>query len=119
LRLICLLMILLSGLCAASTVNQPAQDESRFTLLAKPQALNDTPTSIRTYQYRLPNRVVRHRFGPPDRQSENVCYTMRSYYVRQDRTNPDSVYPDGSSTCREASRFQVRNADGDVQYNLP
>jgi hypothetical protein len=112
-------MILLCGFCASSATNPPAQEDHRFKLPTQPQLPEDGRESIRTDHYRLPDRGLRHGFAvpPSERQSETVCYTMRSYYVRKDSTNPDSVHADGFSTCQEAFRFQVRDADGDVLYN--
>jgi hypothetical protein len=42
---------------------------------------------------------------------EESCYAIRSYVVARDDKDSDSTHRVGSSTCRPASRYHVRNAD--------
>ena len=40
-----------------------------------------------------------------------TCLSIRSYVVKRDSKNSDSVHPAGYSTCVPASRFRVKTAD--------
>ena len=41
-----------------------------------------------------------------------TCYAIRSYVVARDNKDSDSTHPAGYSTCRPASRYHLRTAEG-------
>lgn len=45
--------------------------------------------------------------------TDSICYSIRSYVVARDHKDSDSTHPVGSSTCQPASRYHVRNAQGE------
>jgi hypothetical protein len=56
----------------------------------------------------------------PDRPlaTDVTCLSIRSYVVKRDNKNSDSVHPAGYSTCVPASRFRVKTADADETLTL-
>ena len=98
--LVCSLMISLSCAAAAaqSTPNR-ALDSSqpRITLIPNPEIVAsplDSPTPhILTLE-----------------QDDATCYTLRTYRVARENPHSDSTRPAGYSTCRRATRFQLRTA---------
>ena len=43
-------------------------------------------------------------------ESNETCYTMRSYVVEREDPASDAVRPKGYSTCQPSSKFDLRNA---------
>ena len=43
--------------------------------------------------------------------SDFTCLSIRSYVVKRDSKNSDSVHPAGYSTCVPAKRFRLKTAD--------
>src|SRR5271169_4490740 len=48
-------------------------------------------------------------------QNEATCYTLRTYRVTRDDPKSDTTKPAGYSTCRRATRFQLRTAVDSVE----
>ena len=57
-----------------------------------------------------PDQVVSVLDGQPD--TDTICYSIRSYVVARDAKDSDSTHPAGYSTCRPASHYHVRTAEG-------
>ena len=47
-----------------------------------------------------------------------TCLSIRSYVVKRDSKNSDSVHPAGYSTCVPAKRFRLKTADASGPLNL-
>jgi hypothetical protein len=43
---------------------------------------------------------------------DTTCYAIRSYLVARDSKDSDSTHPAGYSTCRRASRYRLKTAEG-------
>jgi hypothetical protein len=57
-----------------------------------------------------PDKAVSVLDGQPD--TDTICYSIRSYVVARDSKDSDSTHPAGYSTCRPASGYHVKNAQG-------
>ena len=57
-----------------------------------------------------PDKLVSVLDGQPD--TDTICYSIRSYVVARDSKDSDSTHAAGYSTCRPASRYHVKNAQG-------
>lgn len=47
--------------------------------------------------------------GPLRKDSDSICYSMRSYRVKRDDPRSDATTPAGYSTCQSATQFQVKS----------
>jgi hypothetical protein len=43
---------------------------------------------------------------------DTTCFSIRSYVVARDSKDSDSTHPAGYSTCRRASRYHLKTAEG-------
>jgi hypothetical protein len=43
--------------------------------------------------------------------ADSLCYAIRSYVVKRDSKDSDSVHPVGYSTCVPATRYRLKTAD--------
>ena len=43
--------------------------------------------------------------------ADTTCYAIRSYVVKRDSKDSDSVHPVGYSTCLPATRYRLKTAD--------
>ena len=43
--------------------------------------------------------------------ADTLCYAIRSYVVKRDSKDSDSVHPAGYSTCVPAARYRLKTAD--------
>lgn len=50
--------------------------------------------------------------------SDFTCLSIRSYVVKRDSKNSDSVHPAGYSTCVPAKRFSLKTADARETVSL-
>jgi hypothetical protein len=50
--------------------------------------------------------------------SDFTCLSIRSYVVKRDTKNSDSVHPAGYSTCVPAKRFSLKTADASETVSL-
>ena len=57
-----------------------------------------------------PDKVVAVLDSQPD--ADTICYSIRSYVVARDAKDSDATHPAGYSTCRPASHYHVRTAEG-------
>jgi len=49
--------------------------------------------------------------GRPQPDTDNACYTMRSYVVARDSKDSDSTHRVSYSTCQPAQRYQLRTTE--------
>jgi len=52
-------------------------------------------------------------------QTENLCYTLRSYKVARDDPRSDSTHAAGYTTCQPAARFGLRTTEERVLLTTP
>jgi hypothetical protein len=50
--------------------------------------------------------------GKPEPKEDTTCYAIRSYVVERDSSDSDSTHAAGYSTCRRASRYHFKTAEG-------
>jgi hypothetical protein len=62
------------------------------------------------------NGVVVSPNGPL--AADTMCYAIRSYVVKRDSKNSDSVHPVGYSTCVPANRYRLKTADANETISL-
>ena len=50
--------------------------------------------------------------------ADTTCYAIRSYVVKRDSKDSDSVHPVGYSTCLPATRYRLKTADAAAAMSL-
>jgi len=93
----------------------------------RPDFSSDSADRIRVDQFRLDRRQLDSRTGRPkmeaqiggaimgedgSMEADAMCYAIRSYVVARDSKDSDSTHPAGYSTCRRASRYHLKTAEG-------
>jgi len=92
---------------------------------------SDSTDHIRVDQYRFDQGKLDFRTGnskleaktrPPvlgldgelvrELDGDTTCFSIRSYVVARDSKDSDSTHPAGYSTCRRASRYHLKTAEG-------
>jgi len=93
----------------------------------RPDLTSESADHIRVDQYRLDRGQLDPPAGRPkmdaqtggtimgeegSMEADATCYAIRSYVVARDSKDSDSTHPAGYSTCRRASRYHLKTAEG-------
>ena len=86
--------------------DQPSQAGKTTVTSTKSEALSATvPAREQSYRFLL-SKPKQTPVLSPDLQS--TCFTLRTYVVRRDGPELDSVHPVGYTSCQPAPRFEVK-----------
>jgi hypothetical protein len=95
--------------------------EFRTTPPAKPdEPWRIIPKSDKDRTFLITPEMDRKGIAWPDGPlaADVTCLSIRSYVVKRDSKNSDSVHPAGYSTCVPASRFRVKTVDAGESLSL-
>ena len=95
--------------------DQPRQTEHSSATIVKPPAFTvpSSGNSPATYNFAdsskrlqvLDPSLLGRNLGP---NADATCFTMRTYMVKRDDRDSDTVHPGGYTTCQPSPRFDVK-----------
>jgi hypothetical protein len=101
-RLLAVLVFLSLGVALAEGQSHQMQNSSPS--VSKPDAAVPQPLP----NYRSHSNGTRRRVPVLNSESDETCYTMRTYLVQRDNGQSDSVHPVGYTSCLPASHVEIK-----------
>jgi len=106
-----LLIVLLAFFSIAFAEDQPRKTEHSSATIVKPPAFTVPSSGNSPATYNFVDSSKRLQILDPSLLGPNpdaTCFTMRTYMVKRDDRDSDTVHPVGYTTCQPSPRFDVK-----------